>query len=108
MCSAIAFSSSRGGASGSGTGGTEECTTTSISSTWSACGYCGGTPKVRGYASSSSTISRRSGSAAARCSSRIVWPACSDRLHIPSASGGVAIVVITRGCARSMMGVNRR
>ena len=57
-------------------------------------------PNVLGYDSDTSTMSSRSGSAPARRNSPIVPPACSDREHQPSASGGVATVVITRGACR--------
>ena len=53
-----------------------------------------------GKRSETSTTQRRSGSSPARRSSGIEAPACSERLHQPSASGGAAAVVITRGTTR--------
>ena len=61
-----------------------------------------------GKRSEASTISSRSGSAPARCSSADVAPACSERLHQPSASGGAAAVAITRGACSSSSGAKRR
>ena len=80
----------------------------SISSTWSAWRWCGGSPKVRGKRSETSTTSVRAGSAPARLSSAVVPPACSDRLHHPSASGGAAAVAMTVGWAASRKGARRR
>ena len=56
--------------------------------------------RCAGSVARASTTSSRSGSAPARCSSSTLAPACSERLHQPSASGGAAAVAITRGCWR--------
>ncbi len=106
--SAIARSASVGGGSWSGNGAASLSTSTSISSTWRACGWSGGRPNVAGNRSDTSTTSRRSGSWPALRSSPIVPPAWSDRLHQPSPDGGAAIVAITRGRCSSKSGANRR
>ena len=59
-------------------------------------------PNVRGRCGFASTISTRSGSSAARCISRTVAPACSDRLIHPSGSGIATADATTRG--RELLG----
>ena len=63
---------------------------------------------MRGKRGEASTISRRSGSAAARFISVAVPPACSERLHQPRRRAGAAAVAITRGACSSSSGAKRR
>ena len=107
-CSAMARSMWLGAGSSSVNGGRSPITSTSTASTWTRCAWSASTPNVRGRCGFASTINSRSGSAATRCISATVAPACSERLIHPSGSGIATAEATTRGANCSAIVTNRR
>src|SRR5664280_1099189 len=94
---AMASSISSVGASGRVKGCASFSITTSTRSRGRVLVYSGGSDEVRGRLGLTSMTSRRSGSCPAMISSFMDPPTASERLTMPSASGGAAWAVITRG-----------